>query len=675
MRFIQRLFSAAPAIALAAMFAAAPAADVAAQINAEQVMSIGKNVLSMEDYMLAIQYFNQAIKAKPYLAEPFYLRALAKLNLEDYQGAVDDCSQSIRLNKFLTDAFRLRGFCLQNLGKDSLAILDYNVGLKYYPDDKYYLFYKSVAQMQTNDTVGADSTFNKLLHLFPKFDEAYTARARMRVLKGDTVGALADIDKSVEISKDILNNYLLRADIYLKRNDWKNGADALDEIIRLEPKNPDMYVNRAYVRYNIDNLNGALADYNYALELNPDNIPAVYNRALLRYEVRDLKGAADDFSKVLKADPANFHALYNRALISLDLKRWKQAIADFTAISKKYPKFYPVYYGIAQARQALGDNDGAIRMMLYAEDMVRKYVDNPRRNPLDRPTIQPGVFNDKGMKQDADESEIDVMERFNRLVTVVPDEDTQLKYDDKIKGRVQDRSMKVEPEPMFALSLYDGRTSLRPTTNYFRDVEEINRQKLIPATIYISNNASAALSEQQAQQLFDILDDYSSVVATGKTRPVDFLGRAIVRTLLKDYTAAISDLDKAIEMNPQFTAAWLARAYAKAASRNVADEARKQLPVTDKEIIADLDGALRLDPRLIYALYNKANILYAAGDYTSALQNYSKALDINPEFAEALYNRGLTYLALGNRDKAFADLSRAGELGVLPSYRVLKNMK
>lgn len=92
---------------LAGIFVAAACAmcgvQARAQVNAEQVMNIGRNVLSMDDFMLAIQYFNQAIKAKPYLAEPYYLRAVAKLNLEDYHGAEHDCSLALERNKFLTD--------------------------------------------------------------------------------------------------------------------------------------------------------------------------------------------------------------------------------------------------------------------------------------------------------------------------------------------------------------------------------------------------------------------------------------------------------------------------------------------------------------------------------------------------------------------------------------------
>ena len=58
-----------------------------AQINTERVMTIARNALYFEDYVLSIQYFNQVINAKPYLYEPYFFRALAKINLDDFQGA------------------------------------------------------------------------------------------------------------------------------------------------------------------------------------------------------------------------------------------------------------------------------------------------------------------------------------------------------------------------------------------------------------------------------------------------------------------------------------------------------------------------------------------------------------------------------------------------------------
>ena len=67
-------------------------------------------------------------------------------------------------------------------------------------------------------------------------------------------------------------------------------------------------------------------------------------------------------------------------------------------------------------------------------------------------------------------------------------------------------------------------------------------------------------------------------------------------------------------------------------------------------------------------------ILAGESDFTSALQCFNKAIELKPDFGEAYYNRGYVFLSLGNRDAAFADLSRAGGLGIVPSYNLLKRM-
>ncbi len=62
------------------------------------VMTIARNALYFEDYVLSIQYFNRVINAKPYLYEPYFFRGLAKINLDDYQGAESDCDAAIQRN-------------------------------------------------------------------------------------------------------------------------------------------------------------------------------------------------------------------------------------------------------------------------------------------------------------------------------------------------------------------------------------------------------------------------------------------------------------------------------------------------------------------------------------------------------------------------------------------------
>ena len=96
-----------------------------AQINAERVMTIGKNALYFEDYVLSIQYFNQVINAKPYLAEPYFYRGLAKLNLDDFRGAEADCSEAIERNPFVVNAYQVRGISRIQQKNYKDAIKDY----------------------------------------------------------------------------------------------------------------------------------------------------------------------------------------------------------------------------------------------------------------------------------------------------------------------------------------------------------------------------------------------------------------------------------------------------------------------------------------------------------------------------------------------------------------------
>ena len=88
-------------------FALAPAH---AQLNTDRITAIGRNALYFDDYVLSIQYFNQVIKLKPYLSEPYLLRAIAKIQLGDYIGAEMDCNAAINRNPFQPGAYYTRGY-------------------------------------------------------------------------------------------------------------------------------------------------------------------------------------------------------------------------------------------------------------------------------------------------------------------------------------------------------------------------------------------------------------------------------------------------------------------------------------------------------------------------------------------------------------------------------------
>ena len=112
------------------------------QINTDRVLAIGRNALYFEDYVLSMQYFNQVIRVKPYLPEPYFYRAVAKISLEDFKGAEEDCSAALERNPFLVEAYRCRGIARVYLKKYDEATADFDKGLDLAPDNKMLLICK-----------------------------------------------------------------------------------------------------------------------------------------------------------------------------------------------------------------------------------------------------------------------------------------------------------------------------------------------------------------------------------------------------------------------------------------------------------------------------------------------------------------------------------------------------
>ena len=84
--------------------------------------------------------------------------------------------------------------------------------------------------------------------------------------------------------------------------------------------------------------------------------------------------------------------------------------------------------------------------------------------------------------------------------------------------------------------------------------------------------------------------------------------------------------------------------------------------------------AIALAPDFAYNYYNRAKVRCSRQDFKAAVADYTAAIERNPDFAEAYYNRGLVYIYLGQNDEGIADLSKAGELGVVSAYTIIKRL-
>ena len=676
------------------------------QINTEQVVRIGRNNLYFEDYVLSIQYFNQAINAKPHLAQPYFYRAVAKFNLDDYLGAEADATAALERNPYIVDAYEVRGLARQFTGNNRGAVADYDAALAMLPENRGLLYNKALAQQEMNDLAGADSTYTRLLRFFPGFEGGYIGRARLRLAQKDTVAARADIDRALQINKNAVNAYVMRADIAISSaQDYREALEDMNQAIRLQPKFTGFYINRAFLRYMTDDFNGAFADYDYALQLDPQNETALFNRGMLRAEVQDRNRAIDDFSTVLSLNPYDYKALYNRSILLADIGDFDAALDDLGRVIDAFPDFAAPYFVRFDVLRRKGDMRAAQRDYDKSMALAKTRVQTERadrffgRPDSDSPasssaTSDNSDSSDSSDNSDSSETQEQIKARFSSLTTIADNTSPEQIYNNKeIRGRVQDRNVNIEMEPIFLITYYTSPTELKLSGDYMREVDDINSTRILRFLLQVSNREPQMTDESVAQTHFSSIGYYNSYLATHTPRAIDYLGRAMDFMTLRNYESAIEDLSKAIALTPDFALAYLLRANARYLSRNIRSDEPSETAASRTGVpklvagapriagtnairlaIADLDSVIALSPLSPIPHFNKGVMLAQEGDNAAALQAFTRAIELRPDFGEAYFNRGYVYLSLGNRDAAFADLSRAGQLGIVPSYNLLKRM-
>ncbi len=644
------------------------------------MMKVGRNALYFNDYVLSIQYFNQVISAKPYLHEPYFYRGLAKYYLEDYTGADNDCSEAIQRNPFVVDCYQIRGLARINLGKFTEAIGDYRSALKYDPANEGLWHNLSLCYAHMKQYDAAIGVLDTLVALAPSYTAALNMRAQVHIQQEDTLAALKDLEASLQINGYDSEVYATRALVYLRQDRYEEADKDLTYAILLNPKS-GYYINRALTRYHMQELRGAMADYDLALDIDPNNVLGHYNRGLLRAQVGDDNRAIEDFNVVIDHEPDNTFALFNRALLLTQTGDWESAEADLDQVLAAYPKFLYGYQCRADVRRKQG------RMHEAEEDelvILRAQMDEQNRLLAGGDTKEDNdTEEDENTRKESDKN----IKKYKKLV-VSDDAVGESEFTSAYRGKVQNRNVYVALQPLFALTYYNRESEVGRIVHYHRYLESIKRNKHLPLPLLITASEQA-LNEERISFHFDDIHKQTSKFTGTEEDAIRYFARGIDFYLVQDLAAAIHDFTQAIVADGSLWLSYYSRAVARYKQMEMAhaDAAssgqvkRADTPtdfmadsrINDYQLIlGDLDKAIDLAPDFAYTYYNRGNVLSNLKDYRAAIVSYNDAIALEPNLAEAYYNRGLTYIFLGENARGISDLSKAGELGLFSAYNLIK---
>lgn len=658
-----------------------------AQSRADKVIDIGRNAIYYEDYVLAIQYFNQVIDAQPYYAKPYVWRGLAKFYLDDFAGAEADETAALERNPFLADAWEIRAVVKQNSGRSVEAAADYAKALELKPHNKLMLFNRALALEEAELYAEADSAYTEIMRYYPGYDAAYVGRAQLLLNRGDTVAAERDVTRAIEINPNLASAYVMRARLNMEGSN-ADPAQALfdiDQAMRLQPTRTYLRGIRGVLRYQMDDVDGALEDFDYILATDPRNVGVLTNRAILYTKLERNAEALADFNRLVELCPGDVRLRFNRAVLLHDMKRNREALADVDRVLAQYPTLYAGLALRGQIYSAMGNQSAATADFRKAQRQSLR-----RANDV-------STMDDDATAARTDSAQATV-ERFNQLLALDPteiedaDEQTAQFSNPGIRGRVQNRAINIEPLPLFALSYtvssQRADEGLLRNALYWQDVEQINASHQLPATLYLTNNIPALTDEYEIGQRFESIKTITArITDSSSPRSIDYFARALDEVATCQYDDAIADLNASLAMSANFAPAMLMRAVARyrrqqalqgtevsAKSEAAVMAMRQESQMALTQILTDLEAVEQLSPHSGVGSYNRGTILLMLGDVDGAIEALTHAVNVDPTMGAAWFNRGFARFSIGDRQGAVADLSRAGELGIYAAYSLLKRM-
>lgn len=658
-----------------------------AQIDVNRVMTIGQNALFFNDYLVSIGYFNQVIELRPWMADPYYFRALSKFMLEDYKGAEEDAGWAIERNAFIAKAYLVRGLSQRALKDNAQAVVNLKKAYEFLPDDVEVALSLAEALFGDKQYEESANTIDKLLQKDKKNKYAYLLKGDLLLQSRDTVSAMAAIKNSLSIDSTQAQAYASLGYLSAQKKEYKEALSFLNSAIFYEPNDKNFYINRGLVRYHSNDYEGAIDDYSRAIQIAPNDLTARYNRALLLASLGDANNALADLQHVLKQRPNDYMALYNQGLLSMDIGDYKTALKSFNRVLERYPNFLMGLLARAEVKKALGDLAGSDRDLWQAEQQQR------RKN-----------FKKKAPKTIAKETrseEEEAIDAYNQLIETTETSlaQTSLHVPQSLRGKIQNREVALEPLDFFTLSYFPpvSKGGLTPRLYYSALVEEYNDAHTLPKRLSLTPSGQI-IDTLDIQLLQQELQFFNS--AAKKTEEVYFrLG--IAAFLLQDVELAERALSEAIRLNPKQPLFFFARAAVRKRtlelSRGSAEQEATSLDrkthvmgvsslsglssqpskpssLSYEQIRSDLDNVLAKSPKFYYAYYNRAVLLERMGQKALALEDYNRALE-GLEHPEIYFNRGLLFLSLGKKEEAIKDLRKAGEGGIYQAYSIIKKTR
>jgi len=617
------------------------------------------------------------------MPEPYFFRGMAKHYIDDFRGAKNDYDKALDIKPFYPEAYMYRGMANYELKNYKDALSDYSKALEYKSDDQAIYNNRGITKAAMEDTDGAIADYTRAIELDPLIANTYLNRSSAKQMKGDLDGAIKDCDAAIKIRPHFAGAYLMRGIAKFEKDDYAGALKDYDLCIRLDSKMSQAFVNRGIVKHKLEDVRGAIMDYDMAITLNPDIAVAWLNRGIAK-ETLKIPGSDKDFAVAEQLDP-KFAQFRKRMNEEQEHEKQRRLYGFVLPTGTQGPNKQ-------QNNQGNQSNQAKQKQGKQSASTVNQSNQSNQSQITAQATNQPDAPADT-ITQKADNKQGPVTQKRSRR-NIIVDEGGQVNETEIARGMVQNKNVKIELQPEFAISIFHKDSVNYERLQYYSmEIDALNHKNNNNPFLLITNK-SIGSENWRSEEYNNNIHAWDKVIKENKKSSTAYFNRAVYYELLKNYNQAIEDYNKAISNDGRNIMAYFSRANARVkmvdyirmpgilpepttlsinGTKAEGETQRQQEKILDYEdVIKDYESILYMNPRFIFAWFNMGNTKVKKRDYLGAINDYSKAIELEPDYAEAYYNRGLTRIFMDDLDGGSLDLSKAGELGLVEAYNVIK---
>jgi tetratricopeptide (TPR) repeat protein len=309
--------------------------------------------------------------------DALHLGGVCYIQMAAYEKGIKFISNAIKIKPGIGVAYSNLANAYQALGKNQLALQNYDKALKLTPDlaDAWYNRGNSLKFLGRHSD--AIESYNKALSFNAEYAEAYANRGDAKKDLGLLEEAIEDYSKAIALKANFAMAYCHRANCNFESKNFQDAALDFEAAINIDPLNADAYLGCGNVAMKLKNYDIAIDYYQRSLKLKPDQPESHLSIGLCFYEQKNYERAINFYQSAIRVQPTFALSYFNLGNVFADIDRHSEAIIEYKKVVKLDQDFKDVYLNMGNSYVALHDYENAIVAYLKSVEM-----ENEKKKPL-----------------------------------------------------------------------------------------------------------------------------------------------------------------------------------------------------------------------------------------------------------------------------------------------------